>query len=172
MKTACHVRHATPEDAAALRELLSHPSTYGNTLQLPYPSLQQWRNRLGNVPEGHYPMVAELEDGRVVGNITLWRESVPRLAHGASLGITVHPAWQGCGIGTALMRAAIDFADNWLGLHRLELTVFTDNQAAIALYEKMGFAEEALLRAYAFRDGAYRDTLKMARLRSEAQAKK
>ena len=37
------------------------------------------------------------------------------------------PSWQGMGVGTALMRAALDLADNWLGLRRVELTIYADN---------------------------------------------
>ena len=59
----------------------------------------------------------------------------------------------------------MDLADNWLGLRRLELTVFVDNDTAIRLYERSGFVREGVLRAYAFRDGRFVDVLAMARLR-------
>ena len=62
--------------------------------------------------------------------------------------------WQRRGVGSALLHAAIDLADNWIGYTRLELTVFTDNAAAVALYRKFGFEIEGTLRGYAFRDGA------------------
>ena len=47
---------------------------------------------------------------------------------------------------------------------RIELIVFTDNAAAIALYRKFGFELEGTHRAYALRDGRYVDALAMARL--------
>ena len=47
--------------------------------------------------------------------------------------MAVHDDWAGRGVGTALMQAALDLADNWLGLTRVELTVWADNQAALAL---------------------------------------
>jgi putative acetyltransferase len=77
----------------------------------------------------------------------------------------VHDAHVGRGIGTRLLRAILDTADNWLDLRRNELTVFVDNAPAIALYERHGFAVEGTLRSYAFRDGAYEDVYAMARLR-------
>jgi putative acetyltransferase len=63
------------------------------------------------------------------------------------------------------MHAAIELADGWLNYQRLELTVFTDNLAAMALYRKFGFAIEGTCRAYAYRDGGYVDAYLMARLR-------
>jgi len=71
---------------------------------------------------------------------------------------------QGKGVGTALLKAAVDLADNWLNLLRLELTVWTDNEAAQRLYRGQGFVLEGTHRAYALREGRYRDVHAMARL--------
>ncbi|NNM31356.1 MAG: GNAT family N-acetyltransferase, partial [Akkermansiaceae bacterium] len=71
---------------------------------------------------------------------------------------------QGQGAGNALMAAAIDLADNWLRIVRLELTVFTDNEPAIALYRKWGFEIEGTHRKYGLRAGELVDTHAMARV--------
>jgi len=84
--------------------------------------------------------------------------------------MAVRDDWQGKGVGTALMQAAIDLADNWLNLTRLELEVFVENTPAIRLYEKCGFTVEGTLVDFAFRDGQYVDTYIMARLRGQMQA--
>ena len=63
------------------------------------------------------------------------------------------------------MQAAIELADKWLNLRRLELEVFVDNEPAIRLYEKFGFTIEGTLVDFAFRDGQYVDTYMMARVR-------
>lgn len=63
------------------------------------------------------------------------------------------------------MQAALDLADNWLGLTRVELTVWADNQAALALYRKAGFVEEGVARDYGLRHGVLVDALYMARVR-------
>ena len=64
------------------------------------------------------------------------------------------------------MAAAVDVADNWLNLTRLELEVYADNAAAIHLYERFGFTYEGTLRQHAFRNGKYVDSNVMGRLRS------
>lgn len=64
------------------------------------------------------------------------------------------------------MQAAVDMADRWLNLVRLELEVYTDNAPAIRLYEKLGFVKEGVHKQYAFRDGVFVDAYAMARLRA------
>ena len=63
------------------------------------------------------------------------------------------------------MEAALDLADNWLNLTRVELSVYVDNAPAIALYEKFGFEVEGTHRRFAYRGGEYVDSYSMARVR-------
>lgn len=49
--------------------------------------------------------------------------------------------WRGRGMGSSLMEAAIEWARE-RGLHKLSLSVWPHNAAAIALYRKYGFVEE------------------------------
>jgi ribosomal protein S18 acetylase RimI-like enzyme len=60
------------------------------------------------------------------------------------IGMMVADGWRGCGVGTALVAAAIEQA-RARGLHKLALSVFPHNGAAIALYRKFGFVEEGRL---------------------------
>ncbi|MEO8525784.1 MAG: GNAT family N-acetyltransferase, partial [Caldimonas sp.] len=64
----------------------------------------------------------------------------------------------------ALMQAMCDYADRWMGVLRIELTVYIDNERAIALYRKFGFEIEGRCRGYAMRDGQYVDAFSMARI--------
>jgi RimJ/RimL family protein N-acetyltransferase len=57
------------------------------------------------------------------------------------IGMMVAAEWRGRGVGTALVTAAIEWAQA-RGLHKLTLSVFPHNEAAIRLYRKFGFAEE------------------------------
>ncbi len=166
MKTpAIHVRRAEPRDAEALQANFASPNALAGTLQLPYPGVEMWRKRLAEWPADDFLLVAEV-GGEVVGNAGLHSAGrSPRRRHAGSIGMSVRDDWQGKGVGTALMAAIVDLAENWVGYRRLELTVYTDNEAAVALYRKFGFEVEGTLREYALRNGHYVDAYTMARLR-------
>jgi len=126
------VRRTEPDDYEALHHIFSGPRAIAGTLQLPLPSVEMWRRRLSGPPEGDYSLVA-CADGEVVGELSLHTNpSRWRRRHAGSIGMAVRDDWQGRGVGTALMEAALDLADNWLNLTRIELEVYTDNAAAIA----------------------------------------
>ncbi|MEZ5829719.1 MAG: GNAT family N-acetyltransferase [Dongiaceae bacterium] len=157
------VRAAEIADVEALTRLFAHRNAFAQTLQLPFQSLEVWRKRLTHNDDTQHTLVATVA-GEVVGNLGLTRLTRPRRAHVGQIGMAVRDDWQGKGVGSALMDAMLDLADNWLGLRRLELNVHADNARAIALYRKFGFEVEGTHRAYALRDGAYVDSLSMARI--------
>jgi len=164
-RTAITIRRGNVDDAEAIRATFATPRAMAGTLQLPYPTADMWRKRIAENAVDDYLLVAEVA-GKVVGNLGLHVASrSPRRRHAASIGMSVHDDWQRRGVGSALMAAAVDIADNWLNYRRVELTVYTDNTAALALYRKFGFEVEGTHRDYAFRDGRYIDAYAMARLR-------
>jgi putative acetyltransferase len=158
------IRKAEPSDAEAVWKCYTAPQVVRNTLQLPYRSLESVRELLNKSGEGDHILVATI-DSELVGVIGLHTFSRPRINHRAEIGMMVRDDWQSKGVGTALIQAVVDLADRWLNLTRIELTVFTDNQPAIALYRKFGFEIEGTLRRYAFRDGEFVDVYAMARVK-------
>lgn len=150
------------EDVAAI---FAGERAIAGTLQLPYMSRDAIRERL-ETPRPDLRVLAAEVEGRVVGTLGL-HVGRGRQAHVANLGMMVHDSYQGQGIGSALMDAAVTLAERWLMITRIELTVFVDNEPALALYRKFGFEVEGTLRDYAFRDGRYVDAYLMARLRDE-----
>ncbi len=164
------IRRAEPDDCSALHEMFSSAKVFAGTLQVPYSSVEGWRQRLLDCGDGTYNLVAVV-NRRVVGMLGLHTfPNRARRRHAGAIGISVHEEWQGKGIGKALMQAGLDLADNWLNLTRLELEVYTDNEAAIRLYERFGFEREGTLRQHAFRDGRFVDAYMMARLRPAGDA--
>lgn len=162
------LRRARPSDAEAFVRMMEEPAVFAQLLQLPFPDAEMWRARLSDQakawqsPELH--LVAEV-DGQVIASAGLHPVGLAvRRRHAMSLGMSVSVPWQGQGVGSALMAALCHSADHWLGVLRIELGVYADNLRAQALYRKFGFEVEGRQRAYALRDGAYVDSLMMARL--------
>ena len=157
------IRALEPSDAAAVHEIMNQPRALWGTLMTPFMPLARREKHLADTPDGVIRLGA-LIDGKVVGMTGLHRQERHRRSHVASLGMAVHDAYAGRGAGSALLAAVIDTADRWWNIRRLELEVYADNARAIALYERHGFEREGLMRAYAWRDGEYVDSLTMARL--------
>jgi RimJ/RimL family protein N-acetyltransferase len=90
-------------------------------------------------------------------------------AHGTtSISIVIgDPAERGKGYGAEALRLALRFAFDELNLHRVELTVFSYNTAAIRTYERLGFVHEGTHREFLARDGQRYDMLLYGLLRHE-----
>ncbi len=73
---------------------------------------------------------------------------------------------RGQGFGAAATRAALAHAFDDLNLHRVWLTLLASNTRAEALYKKVGFQREGVLRDAAFKAGRYVDVVTMAILDS------
>jgi L-phenylalanine/L-methionine N-acetyltransferase len=164
------IRAAEPGDAAAISALMGRTGVFEGTQQMPYAAVASRLERFSAVDANCARLVAVHSDAtsgteRIVAHAGLFipHTSLRRM-HVRGLGIAVAKDCQGQGVGDRLMTGLLDWADNWAGVLRIELTVFTDNTHAIALYQRHGFVQEGVMRAYALRDGVYADTLAMARL--------
>ena len=98
-----------------------------------------WMDRLAPPGEGLAPGFVWIEEGQVVGNISVRR--MGWLGRGWLIGnVAVSPAWRRRGIAPALMQTAIDLArrqrGNWIALQ-----VRSDSEAAKNLYLSLGFRE-------------------------------
>ena len=165
------IRRAEPSDAEGLHKIFCGPNVIRGTLQLPFPSVERWRKRLVEAPEGSFGLLACVQN-EIIGQLSLFTfPNNPRRHHVGQIGMAVRDDWQGKGAGTALMQAAVDLADKWLNLTRLELEVYTDNEPAVRLYKKFGFVVEGTLLHFAYRDGQFVDVYTMARFRESPAGK-
>jgi RimJ/RimL family protein N-acetyltransferase len=101
--------------------------------------------------------------GTVVGWADIFGHWADALKHCGSLGMGVRADHRGRGLGERLLRACLDKAPH-KGLTRVTLEVRADNERAIRLYERMGFALEARKRRALRFDGVYYDALQMSLL--------
>jgi putative acetyltransferase len=156
------VRLLESRDIPQIQALYSERGAYGNTLQLPYQSAEQWEKKLAR--EGFTNLVAVRGD-EVLGQLSIEVLQLPRRRHVATLGMGVKLSARGTGVGSVLMGAAIELCEKWVNVSRIELEVYTDNVAGVALYSKFGFEIEGTCKRYAFRDGQYVDAHIMARIK-------
>lgn len=84
-----------------------------------------------------YDLIAVTEEG-IVGWSFLWNLDAADPEEGPVFGLAVADAYHGRGIGTALMRRMIAWADA-AGISQVILTVVQDNAVAEHLYEQQGF---------------------------------
>lgn len=115
---------------------------------------------LDMIAHGH-PQFVALSRGEVVGWCDVRRHPRPIYAHAGILGMGLLQPFRGQGIGTRLIRTALDAAQA-AGMTRVELSVREANRNAIALYEKAGFVAEGLQRNAVRIDGAYENVILMA----------
>jgi putative acetyltransferase len=156
------VRHSEPRDVESIRAIYAEPSVQACTLQLPYPSLELWQNRLLTPNQNFHSLVA-CEGDTVLGQLGVHIFESPRRRHVANVGLGVSEVARRKGVGSLLLDAAIELCEKWAGVRRIELETYTDNVAALGLFRKKGFAIEGTARAYALRDGKYVDAHLMAR---------
>ena len=163
------IRPVQTGDGKGINALRTMPGVFENTLGIPSERIQRNEEHIQSLDRNAHQFVAVTQgtngEEHIIGMAGLGVYDNPRTRHVAGIGIMVHADYQRQGVGTGLMEALLDIADNWLMLVRVELTVFVDNVGAITLYEKLGFVVEGTKRAEAIRNGRYVDTYMMARVR-------
>jgi RimJ/RimL family protein N-acetyltransferase len=114
-----------------------------------------------------YPGYVALVGDSVVGWCDAAPFDRPTMAHTGILGMGVKVEHRGAGIGEALLRATIDGA-RATGFTRIELTVREDNERAMRLYKKLGFAHEGIKRNGFLVDDRYYNLVCMGLLLDKA----
>lgn len=100
--------------------------------------------------------------GRPVGYVNV--SDLETVSGTCRIGLAIFSAAdRGKGYGRRIMDLTLGYLREWLNIRKVSLTVLADNKAAIALYEKCGFAVEGTLKDEYFIDGGYRTALIMAR---------
>ena len=121
------------------------------------------RRQLGaSFAESGSVVVGAFEADRLVGMIGLFREREVKLRHKARLwGFYVRPAHRGRGLGGALLEAALGLARQLPGVERVRLSVTAPSEAAVRLYERLGFIAFGRERRALWVGGSYVDELHM-----------
>ena len=158
------IRTATPEDAEAIA------AAEEETRQVPgllvgWPGeipVEAYRGKIAKLADDGRYIVME-ENGAPVGHAFLDPMPMRANAHVFTLTIVVHPGHVGRGVGRALLRDLLDWAQRDTRVGKIELNVRAGNLRAQHLYRRSGFVEEACFRRRVQRlDGEYEDDIGMA----------
>lgn len=152
------IRPATPQDFDIWFALYDEVAAEGRWIGGEHPTDREMRRQNFERYLGSDEAVMLLGEvrGELVGNVGV------ELRRGvAEFGMLVEASWRGRGVGSKLLQACIDWAREH-GAHKVSLEVWPNNHAAIALYRKFGFEQEAVRRRhYRRRNGELWDALIM-----------
>jgi len=111
-------------------------------------------------------LLIETHDGEPVGRLSVkWIDARHR---GAEVMLYIgEKAANGKGYGADALGAACRYLLDQRALHRIGLTVTADNLRAIAVFERLGFHREGILRRHLWMDGAPVDEIVMSLLAGE-----
>jgi RimJ/RimL family protein N-acetyltransferase len=168
------LRPARPTDSRGLARLFADVRREGRWLVTPPSAVSQPSEAffIGEMIRGEegLALVAEA-GGETIGNVLVSIERNVVSSHVGTLSIVVAEGWRDVGIGSAMVRAAQEWAAGH-GLLKVALAVFPDNERAIAVYERAGFVREGLRRRqYRDDDDQLRDELLMAWFPDEVAAR-
>lgn len=169
MGTGITLRRLEADDLAHIRRWLDDPelrTLTGATAPMTEEDATKWFARVDRDPSRAWFVIVADEDDRVIGEAGLLRLS----AEWRTTDMTViigEQADRGKGRGSEAGRLVLDFAFNYLGLHRVAIGVVGFNQAALSFWKKLGFREEGVQRDGYFHDGAFHDFVMMSILEDE-----
>ncbi len=159
LPTDVHVRPVADGDLDAVLAIYAEGlATRNATFETTLPTAEELRSRW--LPG--LAWVAELED-RVVG----WTAVTPTSARACYAGVGetsvyVTEAARGRGVGTALLHTQVNEADA-AGMWTLQISVFPENRASLALHHSAGYRTLAVRTRIAKLDGTWRDTVLLER---------
>jgi RimJ/RimL family protein N-acetyltransferase len=106
-------------------------------------------------------LLVAVHDEEIIGNIDITGGTRKMMAHTGVIGMGMLEDWCNTGLGTHLMRKAIDWAQENQQLELLWLQVYDANTLGRALYKKMDFVECGTLPHFFKKGAQYFDNITM-----------
>lgn len=132
------IRVATDQDWPDIWPFFSAIVVAGETYAYPNDLALESARSLWMEPEPGQTVVA-VDGGVIVGSAKMGPDRLGRGAHVATASFMVDPARQGRGVGRALGRYAVEWAQN-AGYRSMQFNAVVEtNTAAVALWQSLGF---------------------------------
>ena len=164
------LRPMEPSDADALWRWHQDPDVFRWMTDGYEQSLAQVRKRFDERPRNSYSDVLfgieALLDGRLIGLVRLDGAEPETSCAELTVYLGEKEYW-GRGYATDAVRTMCRYGFDKMRLHKITLTVVTENRAAHHIYRKVGFVEEGRLRQVFRRDGQWYDMFTMGLLEGE-----
>ncbi len=159
------IETARPSDTSEIAAIYGHHVRCGTaSFEYDPPDESEIAQRLGKVIHAGWPwLVARDSAGTVLGyaSASQFRD---RAAYRFTCenSVYIHPARQGQGIGTALLRSLIDAAER-AGFRQMIAVIGGAEPASVALHTACGFTHAGRMRAIGRKHGRWLDTVYMQR---------
>lgn len=164
--TILTIRPATPEDAEKILIYMNQVGGESDYLTFGKDecklTVEQERKFIESIQK--FPtsvMLLGLIDETIISIASINTPSKPRLEHNADLAISVCKDYWDFGVGTFVMQELIDFAKSTKTISVVSLSVMSENQRAIHLYEKFGFSQYGLFEKWMKVNDHYMDAVLM-----------
>jgi ribosomal protein S18 acetylase RimI-like enzyme len=160
------IRRLSPDDVTEYRNLrltcieenpAAVSASYAEEVAVP---LDQMRQRLLHNP--YQAIFGAFASGNLVAMAGFRRESIVKTHHRGDIwGVYVAPTARGTGVSRKLLVALLDYVRTIPDVILVNLCVRTTNDAAKALYRRLGFIVTGIDRRSIFADGVYHDEERM-----------
>jgi RimJ/RimL family protein N-acetyltransferase len=160
------IRSAVASDASEVMEFWRTASARTDQIMTQpdeVPTLEEEASYLGRMMADHGSVfLLGLIDGALVATLSMEAGKRKRSAHVCNLGVMAAEPWRQRGVGTAMTRAALDWAAAHPAIEVVALCVFSSNPRAEALYRRFGFVRDGVRPKHAqLRPGEYVDDVMM-----------
>jgi RimJ/RimL family protein N-acetyltransferase len=178
MSSDCKIVPVTPAHADTMVRWIDSPESLmqwaGPVFKYPLTSqqlIQHFRSMDANPPESIGLAAIAGESLDLLGYVELSKIDMSNRMARVSRVIVGDPRRRGKGLGRTIVQGALTHAFEILRLHRVELSVFDFNQAAICCYLKLGFRIEGFARECRKVGGDYWSIYNMGILENEWRLK-
>lgn len=126
--------------ALRLEGLKKSPDRFGTTYEEEFARPKLKFESLIERQASEQFMFGAFDEGKLIGIVGFERVERERARHrGQVVQMYVDESYRGQNVGEKLLRGLVEQAFQLKGIEQLQLSVITDNLAAIGLYEKIGF---------------------------------